>query len=142
MINKTILMGRITKDPETRYSQGNEPMAISRYTLAVNRRFKKDGQPEADFINIIAFGKNGEFAEKWFKKGMQVAVVGRIQTGSYTDKDGNKRYTTDVVVEEQHFAESKRSYESYLSATDEPAPPTQKSDGFVSIDDPIGDLPF
>ena len=127
-MNKTILMGRITKDPETRYSQGNEPMAISRYTLAVNRRFKKDGQPEADFINIIAFGKNGEFAEKWFKKGMQVAVVGRIQTGSYTDKDGNKRYTTDVVAEEQHFAESKK-------ADTEPQgqPRAREDKGFVEI---------
>lgn len=139
-MNKSIIMGRMTRDPEVRYTQGAEPKAIARYTLAVNRRFKREGQPDADFINCIAFGRDGEFAEKWFKKGMQIAVVGRIQTGSYTDKDGNKRYTTDVVVEEQHFAESKRSYEDNMGT--EAPPQKAKADGFVEINDLDDSLPF
>ncbi len=107
-MNKAILIGRLTKDVETRYSQGNEPMAISRYTLAVDRRFKREGEQEADFINCVAFGRAGEFAEKYFRKGMKVAISGRIQTGSYTNKDGVKVYTTEVVIEDQEFAESKQ----------------------------------
>lgn len=148
-MNKVILMGRLTRDPEVRYTQGAESRAIARYSLAVNRRFSRDGQPDADFINIVAFGKDGEFAEKFFKKGMQVSIVGRIQTGSFTDKDGNKRYTTDVVVEEQHFAESKRNFEERASnegtsSYDRVAPPkNDSSDGFVPIDNiDDDDLPF
>ena len=148
-MNKVILMGRLTRDPEVRYTQGAEPRAIARYSLAVNRRFSREGQPDADFINIVAFGRDGEFAEKFFKKGMQVSVVGRIQTGSFTDKDGNKRYTTDIVVEEQHFAESKRSFEDRMgSEASSPSPgvsaPSQSaSDGFVAIDNiDDDDLPF
>ena len=106
-MNKVILMGRLVRDPEVRYSQGNEPLAIARYTLAVNRRFKKQGEQEADFINCLAFGKAGEFAEKYFKKGQQVSVVGRIQVRSWEDQGGQKRWSTDVVIEEQYFAESK-----------------------------------
>lgn len=145
-------MGRLTRDPEVRYSQGAEPMAIARYSLAVNRRFKRDGDPDADFINIVAFGRNGEFAEKYFQKGQQVVVVGRIQTGSY-EKDGVRRYTTDIVAEEQHFAESKRNFEERMASGggnsfSQPAAPAAKPntnvDGFVSVDDDFDDddIPF
>ncbi len=147
-MNKVILIGRLTRDPEVRYSQGAEPMAIARYSLAVNRRFKRDGQPDADFLNCVAFGRNGEFAEKFLKKGMQICVIGSIQTGSYTDKDGNKRYTTDIVVEEHEFTESRRSFEERVgsegSAPSPSAAPSQpQSDGFVAIDNiDDDDLPF
>jgi len=139
-MNKTLLMGRLTKDPEVKYTQAAEPMAIARYTLAVNRKFKKEGEPDADFLNIVAFGKNGEFAEKYFVKGQQVAVVGHLQTGNYTNKDGVKVYTTDVIVEEQHFAESKKDNGGS-------APQSSKSaEGFVPIsrgfDDDDDSLPF
>ena len=107
-MNKVILLGRLTKDPDVRQSQGAEPVTIARYTLAVNRRGKKqEGQQEADFISCVAFGKAGEFAEKYLHKGTKICVSGRIQTGSYTRQDGTKAYTTDVVIEEQEFAESK-----------------------------------
>lgn len=105
-MNKVILMGRLTRDPEVRYVQGENPMAVARYTLAIDRRVNAQEQ-SADFVNIVAFGKSGEFAEKYFRKGMKVLVTGRIQTGSYTNRDGQKVYTTDVVVEDQEFAESK-----------------------------------
>ena len=106
-MNKVILMGRLTRDPEVRYSQGEQSTAIARYTLAVDRRFRRDGDTQtADFINCVAFGRAGEFAERYFHKGTKIAVTGRIQTGSYTNKDGVKVYTTDIVVEEQEFAES------------------------------------
>lgn len=105
MINKIILMGRLTKDVELRQAGDT---SVAKYTLAVNRSFKRDGQPDADFINCVVFGKSAEFAEKYFQKGQQVAVVGRIQTGNYTNKEGIKVYTTDVIVEEQHFADSKK----------------------------------
>ena len=136
-MNKVILIGRLTKDVETRYSQGNEPMAISRYTLAVDRKFKREGEQEADFLNCVAFGKAGEFAEKYFRKGMKVAVTGRLQTGSYTNQSGQKVYTTDVVVEEQEFAESKNGQQE-----ERPKPSTDK-DGFMNIPDGIEEeLPF
>ena len=109
-MNKVILMGRLTRDPEVRYTQGDNPMAIARYTLAVDRRFNRNGDDAAaDFIGCVAFGRSGEFAEKYFRKGTKIVVTGRIQTGSYTNKDGNKVYTTDVVVEDQEFAESKNA---------------------------------
>ena len=108
-MNRVVLMGRLTRDPEVRYTQGNEPMAVARYTLAVNRRTRKeDGSQEADFINIVAFRKAGEFAEKYFRQGMRVLVSGRIQTGSYTNREGQRVYTTDVIVDEQEFADTKR----------------------------------
>lgn len=107
-MNKVILMGRLTRDPEVRYSQGAQPLAIARYTLAVDRRGSKQGEQSADFINCIAFGKSGEFAEKYLHQGTKIVITGRIQTGSYTNRDGQKVYTTDVVVEEQEFTESKR----------------------------------
>ena len=140
-MNKVILMGRLTRDPEVRYAQGNDNMAIARYSLAVDRRFKKDGDEQtADFINCIAFGKAGEFAEKYFRKGTKIAVVGRIQTGSYTNKDGQKVYTTDVVVEEQEFAESKGNGSTEGNQTTK-APAS--SDGFMNIPDGIDEeLPF
>ena len=106
-MNKVILMGRLTKDPEIRYSQGESSTAVARYSLAVNRIFKRNGEPDADFINCIAFGRQAEIAEKYFHKGIRIMIVGRIQTGSYTNKDGKRVYTTDVVVEEQEFVESK-----------------------------------
>lgn len=131
-MNKVILIGRLTKDVETRYSQGNEPTAISRYTLAVDRKFKREGEPEADFINCVAFGKAGEFAEKYFRKGMKVAVSGRIKNDSYTNKDGQKVYTTDIVIEEQEFCESKKD-----------APKPSSGDDFMNIPDGLeDDLPF
>ena len=106
-MNKVILMGRLTRDPEVRYSQGDSATAVARYTLAVDRRFKRDGEASADFINCVVFGKSAEFAERYFRQGLKVVVSGRIQTGSYTNRDGVKVYTTDVVVEDQEFAESK-----------------------------------
>ncbi len=109
-MNKVILMGRLTRDPEVRYSQGENATAVARYTLAVDRRFNRNGDENtADFINCVAFGRAGEFAEKYFRKGIKIAITGRIQTGSYTNKDGVKVYTTDIVVEDQEFAESKNS---------------------------------
>ena len=111
-MNKVVLMGRLTKDPEVRYSQGTNPTAVARYTLAVTRRFQKEGQPEADFITCVAFGKSAEFAEKYLKKGMKIVISGRIQTGSYERQDGTKVYTTDVIVDEQDFCESKKTQEN------------------------------
>ena len=139
-MNKGILMGRLTRDPEVRYTQGDNVMAIARYSLAVDRRFKRDGEPDADFINCVAFGKSGEFAEKYLKKGTKISVVGRIQTGSYTNKDGQKVYTTDVVVEEQEFAESKNGG----SSDNNQSAPANKNTDFMNIPDEIEDseLPF
>lgn len=108
-MNKVILMGRLTRSPEVRYSQGAEPVAVARYTLAVNRRFKRKDEPEADFIPCVAFGERGEFAEKYFRKGQLVAVTGRLQVRSWEDNEGKKRWTTEVIVEEQYFAESKKN---------------------------------
>ena len=111
-MNKVILVGRLTKDPEVRYSGGENTLAVARYTIAVERRFKRDGEPTADFIPCVVFGRSAEFAEKYFRQGMRVSVSGRIQTGSYTNKDGMKVYTTDVIVEEQEFAESRTEREA------------------------------
>lgn len=141
IINKVILMGRLTRDPDTKYTQSQSPMAVSRYALAVDRRFKKDGQQNADFINCVAFGKNGEFAEKYLRKGMKIVVVGRIQTGSYTNRDGQKVYATDVVTEEQYFAESKSASQQNTGMA-QSAPQTDP-DGFMSIPSGIDEeLPF
>lgn len=135
-MNKVILMGRLTRNPDVRYSQNNDQqMCIARYTLAVDRRGKDAG---ADFISCVAFGKNGEFAEKYLKQGTKIVVSGRIQTGSYTNKDGQKVYTTDVVAEEQEFAESKGSEGGQKAPAEVPA-----SDGFISVPEGIeNDLPF
>lgn len=130
-------MGRLTRDPEVRYSQGNNPMSVAKYNLAVDRRFKRDGEPTADFINCVAFGKNGEFAEKYLRQGIKIVVTGHIQTGSYTNRDGQKVYTTDVIVDEQEFAESKAA--SQQNQNTKPAP----GDGFMRIPNGIGEeVPF
>lgn len=137
-MNKVIIIGRVVRDAEIRYSQGASSTCIARYTLAVDRKFKQEGQPTADFIKCIAFGKLGEFAEKYLHKGVKIAVTGRIQTGSYTNKDGQKVYTTDVVVEEQEFCESKSSNQSQGNDR-----PQTSSDDFMSIPDGVEDgLPF
>ena len=139
-MNKVILMGRLVRDPEVRYSQGDNATAVARYTLAVNRKFKKDGEPTADFIPCVVFGRSAEFTEKYFRKGMQVAISGRIQTGSYTNKDGQKVYTTDVVVEEQEFAESKAASQQNQNNASDSVP---SSDDFMNIPDGIDEeLPF
>lgn len=146
-MNKVILMGRLTRDPEVRYSQGETPLAIARYSLAVDRRQNRnnpDGQT-ADFINCVAFGRQGEFAEKYFHKGIKIAVTGRIQTGSYTNKDGVKVYTTEVVIEEQEFAESKSSQQGGDNGGFVPmqsAAPVAAGEGFMNIPDGIEELPF
>ena len=150
-MNKVILCGRLTRDPDVRYSQGESATAVARYTLAVDRRFARRDQQDAqtaDFIGIVAFGKAGEFAEKYFRKGTKVIVTGRIQTGSYTNKDGVKVYTTDVVAEDQEFAESKNSASSNggsfggVAPQGEPAP-SAAGDGFMNIPDGIDEeLPF
>lgn len=149
-MNKVILMGRLTREPEVRYSQSSEPVAVARYTLAVSRRMKKNGEQEADFIPCVAFGKSGEFAEKYFRKGQMVAVTGRLQVRSW-DKDGERRYTTEVIIEEQYFAEGKNSQpapeQSRPAATQEkPAKQMGLADspGFYPIDETIedDDLPF
>ncbi len=145
-MNKVILMGRLTRDPEVRYSQGENSMAIARYTIAVDRRVRRDGdQQTADFINCVAFGRSGEFAEKYFHKGIKIAVTGRIQTGSYTNKDGQKVYTTDVIVEEQEFAESKSASANNAgaAAANGNAAGSAIGDGFMNLPDGIDEeLPF
>ena len=145
-MNKVILMGRLTRDPEVRYAQGENAMAIARFSLAVDRRRQNnaDGQT-ADFINIVAFGRLGEFAEKYLHKGTKVALSGRIQTGSYTNKDGQRVYTTDIIAEDIEFAESKNSAGSdggYAGAVSRPAP-ASAGDGFMNIPDGLDEeLPF
>ena len=146
-MNKVILMGRLTRDPDVRYSQGENPTAIARYSLAVDRRFNRGEDNNTDFINIVAFGRAGEFAEKYLHKGTKVLVTGRIQTGSYTNKDGQKVYTTDVVAEDQEFAESKNAsseggYAGNSGYSRNEAPAAADGD-FMSIPDGIvEELPF
>lgn len=134
-MNKVILMGRLTKEPEVRYTSGENSLAIARYTLAVDRRFKRDGEANADFISCVAFGKQADFAEKWLEKGTKICICGRIQTGSYTNRDGAKVYTTDVVVEEHYFCSG--------AGTHSPAPEQKyvDDDGFMNYPDD-GELPF
>ncbi|MGO5336819.1 single-stranded DNA-binding protein [Bilifractor sp. LCP19S3_H10] len=158
-MNKVILMGRLTRDPDIRYSQGENSQAIARYTLAVDRRFRKEGSEQtADFIGCVAFGRQAEFAEKYLRQGIKIAITGRIQTGSYTRQDGTKVYTTDVVVEEQEFAESKGHQSVKASDSDQTqtsdsgnkqvqnkkiTKPQTDSEGFMSIPDGIEEeLPF
>lgn len=134
-MNKTLLIGRTTKDPDIRYAQSEQPMTIARFNLAVDRRFKKDGEQSADFISCVAFGKTAEFIEKYVFKGTKIAVEGRIQTGSYTNNDGNKVYTTDVVVEQVEFAGAK---------TDSKSAAKESNDDFMNVADGLDDegLPF
>ena len=144
-MNKVILMGRLTRDPDVRYSTGERQMTIARYTLAVDRRRRaNDGEQTADFISCVAFDKNAEFAEKYLKQGTKIAVTGRIQTGSYTNKDGQRVYTTDVVVEECEFAESKAASGNGGFTPGRPEPDTAIGDGFMNIPDGVEDegLPF
>lgn len=145
-MNKVILMGRLTRDPEVRYASGDN-LAITRYTLAVDRRFHRDGEATADFINCVTFGRAAEFAEKYLRQGTKIVVSGRIQTGSYTNRDGHKIYTTEIVVEEQEFAESKSSGDNgaaYYPPKQIPPPaPADSADGFMNIPDGIEEeLPF
>ena len=130
-MNVVTLVGRLTKDPETRYTQGGT--AVTRYTVAVDRMIKREGEPTADFIPCVAFGKAAEFADKYFHQGMRVAVSGRIQTGSYTNKDGNRVYTTDVIVDRHEFAQSKKEAET-----------PEKNDGFYNVPEGIDEdeIPF
>lgn len=138
-MNKVILMGRLVRDPEVRYTQSNQPMAIARFTLAVNRRFKRQGEQDADYIPCVAFGKQGEFAEKYFRKGQMVSVVGRLQVRNWDDNNGNKRITTEVVVEEQYFAEKKSNAGDSQKRENDGI-----GEGFYPIDDDVkdDDLPF
>ena len=137
-MNKVLLLGRLTREPEVRYKQGGEPMAVARYTLAVNRKLTKNGQQEADFINCVAFGKLGEFANKYLRKGQLISVVGRLQVRSWDDQNGQKRWSTEVVIEEHYFAESKRNYENKQPGN-ETCP-----EGFYPIDESLqdDDVPF
>lgn len=154
-MNKVVLVGRLTKDPEVRYSQGDKATAVARYTVACDRRFKRDGEPTADFIPCVAFGRQGEFAERYFRKGMRVSVSGRIQTGSYENNEGRRIYTTEVIIEDQEFAESKAESEQFRRSQDsaaagsapvsqrEQAPSGDPGDGFMNIPDGIDEeLPF
>ena len=143
-MNKVILVGRLTRDPEVRYTQGENQTAIARYTLAVDRRFKRDGEPTADFINCGVFGKSAEFAEKYFRQGLRVAISGRITTGSYTNKDGIKVYTTEVTVEDQEFAESKAESEANKTSVQQATQTNTTTGGeFMNIPDDIPEeLPF
>ena len=152
-MNKVVLMGRLTRDPEVRYSQGEKATAIARYTLAVDRTFTRDGEQTADFINCVVFGRSAEFAERYFRQGTKIAISGRIQTGSYTNKDGVKVYTTEVVVDEQEFAESKAASANnsgfqpqggyQQAAPAKPSPNAAIGDGFMNIPDGIDEeLPF
>lgn len=157
-MNKVALIGRLTRDPNIHYTQGQEPTCIARYTLAVDRRYKREGEQNADFISCIAFGKSGEFAEKYLRQGVKIAVAGRIQTGSYTNRDGAKVYTTDVVAEQQEFVESKAANDGHRASeapqargaqtTTRPLPPPPSrqptdADGFMVIPDGIEDeMPF
>ena len=143
-MNKVILMGRLTRDPEVRYGAGENSSAVARYTIAVDRRFKRDGEQNTDFIGCVAFGCNAEFAEKYLRQGTKIVLTGRIQTGSYTNRDGQKVYTTDIVVEEQEFAESKAAAgnggQNHYSR---PVSNPTDADGFMNIPDGIDDeLPF
>lgn len=147
-MNKVILMGRLTRDPEVRYSQGANSLAIARYSLAVDRRFKRDGEPDADFFNCTVFGKGAEFAEKYFKQGTKLVVCGRIQNDNYTNKDGQKVYSVQIIVDEQEFAESKAaagdaSQNSSYQPSARPTPSAAAGSGFMNIPDGIDEeLPF
>jgi single-strand DNA-binding protein len=157
-MNKVILLGHLTKDPEVRYSQAAEPVAIARFTIAVNRRFKREGEPDADFIPCVSFGKQAEFSEKYLKKGMKIAVTGRMQVRTFDDATGQRRWVTEVVVEDSEFTESRSAYEARMAynaqnhgVTDAPAPkppaaqaPAYEPEGFAAITESIDedDLPF
>ena len=163
-MNKVILIGHLTRDPEIRYSQSAEPVAIARYTLAVNRRFKKEGEPDADFVGCVSFGRQAEFMEKYFKKGMKAAITGRISVRNFDDASGQRRWITEVIAEEIEFTESRSAFESrmsqqsgyqsqYDSMAEQYTPPSEAAgsamapavpEGFAAITESIDDddLPF
>lgn len=148
-MNKVILMGRLTRNPELTYSQSSKPIAITRYSLAVNRSYKREGEPDADFLNIVTFGKRAEFASKYFKKGQMISVVGEIRVRNWTDDSGTKRWTTEIIASEQHFAESRASYQARSEeATHQSNTPMEKQNnesgtGFYPINEDLDDdLPF
>ena len=147
-MNKVILMGRLVRDPEVRYSQGAESTTIARYTLAVDRKYAQKGETNADFIPCIAFGRAADFAEKYLHKGTKIVITGHIRTGSYTNRDGNRVYTTDVIIEEQEFAESKNKSDDGSSASQSShgsspkGPYPTSSDGFIDMDSIDEELPF
>lgn len=152
-MNKVIISGRLTRDPEIRYSQAIEPLAITRFSVAVNRRFKKEGEPDADFLNCVAFGKTGEFISKYFTKGKMIGVTGSIRTGSWVDQTGQKRYSTEIFVEEAEFLESKAASEQNANNYQAPKDPqdaqsfeqaSPESNDFYSIESDVNDddLPF
>ena len=143
-MNKVILMGRLTRNPDIRCSAGERDMTIARYTVAVDRRYKREGDVTADFISCVAFGRSAEFAEKYFRQGLKVVITGRIQTGSYTNRDGNKVYTTDVVVEDQEFAESKAAGQAANSRPPQkPEPMPVDAGGFMTLPEDFDEeLPF
>ena len=149
-MNKVILMGRLTRDPEVRYSQGEGGSAVARFSLAVDRRFKRAGEAEADFFNCTAFGRQAEFVERYLKRGTKMVVTGRIQNDNYTNREGQRVYSVQIIVEELEFAESKASagnndggYQNYQQPMDRPAPSAAIGDGFMNIPDGIDEeLPF
>ena len=141
-MNKVILMGRLTKDPELRYTRGNPGTAICRYSLAVNRSYKRDGEPDADFFNCEAFGNRGEFANKYLKKGTMIAIVGELRNNSYTDRDGNKRYSTEVVVSEHYFTGSNNQNQSGGASSNPDFAPAGAGHPITTEYDGKEDLPF
>lgn len=143
-MNKIILMGRLTKDPEIRYTGTGEPIAIARYTIAVNRPYKKDGQTQADFINVVSYRKAAEFIEKYFKKGQMIAIVGRLQVRSWDDSEGKRHWSTEVITDEIHFAGSKNEATQAAPSAPQTAPAAPTDSGFYPIDESIedDDLPF
>lgn len=143
-MNKVVLIGRLTRDPDVRYSTGEKQTAVARYTLAVDRKYKRDGEQAADFIGCVSFGRNAEFAEKYLHQGIKIAVFGRIQTGSYTNREGQKVYTTDIVVEEHDFCEKKADGDAPQWIQSQGQAPYTDSNGFMSIPDGVEDegLPF
>ncbi len=147
-MNQAILIGRLTRDPDVRYGRGEDQTAVGRYTLAVDRRFKRDGEKDADFISCVCFGKSAEFAEKYLTKGMKIAVTGRIQTGSYTNREGQKVYTTDIIIESQEFVEKKGSGTPQEEGSGKRGrssnnqEPEVDENGFMNIPDDIGEIPF
>lgn len=147
-MNQAILIGRLTRDPDVRYGRGEDQTAVGRYTLAVDRRFKREGEKDADFISCVCFGKSAEFAEKYLTKGMKIAVTGRIQTGSYTNREGQKVYTTDIIIESQEFVEKKGSGtpqeegSGKCGRSSNNQEPEVDENGFMNIPDDIGEIPF
>lgn len=138
-MNKVIMMGRLVKDPEVRYTQGDTPVAVGRFSIAVNRRFKREGQPDADFFNCTAFGKAGEFAEKYLHKGMKIVIEGSLQNDNYTDRNGVQRYNIIIMVDQIEFAESKREGNE-AGGGSSVNQPSVDADGFAPVAD--DDLPF